>query len=316
MSTSRSTRSGDRGRPLSALLTLVLAAALLAAGGCSRGLADRPLAEVIAAAEQGGGAALRELVDRFGDPDPAVAQAAWDAAVKIGPPVIPACIAALSSPQRSIGEHAAGALGALQAKEAVDPLTAALARSDFRRYVAAWALGEIADPRAIPALVRALGDADPETRKYATRALTKFGPGASDALIAALGDPAAPVRRYAVRALGQLQERRAVEPLLALEGKVDADVLLWALGRLGDRRGLPLLVRSAGAADWKLRLAAVQGLGDLADPAAVPALRTALGDPEWIVREWAARGLESLTGERVLYRDQHGNTVAPYSLYR
>jgi HEAT repeat protein len=289
---------------------------LLTAAGCSRGLSDRPLPEVIAAAEKGDGAALRELVGRFGDPDPALAQQAWEAAVKIGAPVIPECLAALAAKDRNIGEHAAAALGALQAKEAVDGLIAALARSDFRRYAAAWALGEIADARAIPALVRALGDADPETRKFATRSLVKFGPLASDALLAALADPSPAVRRYAVRALGQTQERRALEPLLALEGQVDQDVLLWALGRLGGVRGLPLLERSAGDADWKVRLAAVQALGDLADPAAVPTLKKSLADPEWIVREWAARGLESVTGERFTYRDQHGNDVVPYSLYR
>jgi len=271
---------------------------------------------VIAAAEKGDAPALRELVLRFGDPDPVLAQQAWEAAVKIGAPVVPDCLGALTANDKSVGEHAAGALGALQAKEAVDGLVAALTRPDFRRYAAAWALGEIADTRAIPALVRALGDADPETRKFATRSLVKFGPLASDALLAALADPSAPVRRYAVRALGQIQERRAVEPLLTLEGRIDQDVLLWAFGRLGDLRGLPVLERSAGAADWKVRLAAVQALGDLADLAAVPTLKKALADPEWIVREWAARGLESVTGERFTYRDQHGKDVVPYSLYR
>jgi HEAT repeat protein len=298
----------------------LLAAALLVLGalaaGCARGYSERPLAEVVAAAQKGDAPALRELVARFGDPDAAVAQQAWDAAVKIGPPVVPVCLLALTAKDRSVSEHAAGALGALQAKEAVDGLIAALARQDFRRYVAAWALGEIADTRAIPPLVRALGDTDPETRKFATRALTKFGPLASDALLAALADPSALVRRYAVRALGQTQERRALEPLLARQEQIDQDVLLWALGRLGDLRGLPVLARASGAADWKVRLAAVQALGDLADLAAVPTLKQSLGDPEWIVREWAARGLESLTGERFTYRDQHGNDVVPYSLYR
>jgi HEAT repeat protein len=315
MSTSRSRRSGDARRGGRALLCAAFAAALALGSGCARGFADRPLAEVVAAAEKADGPALRELVARFGDPDPALAQQAWEAAVRIGAPVIPECVRALAGKDRVVGEHAAGALGALQAKEAVDGLLAALVRQDFRRYAAAWALGEIADPRAIPALVRALGDADPETRKFATRSLIKFGPVASDALLAALDDPSAPVRRYAVRALGQIQEKRAVGPLLALEGKVDMDVLLWAYGRLGDLRGLPLLERGTGAADWRVRLAAVQGLGDLANTAAVPALKRALADPEWIVREWAARGLESVTGERFTYRDQHGNDVVPYSLY-
>lgn len=316
MSTSRSTRSGDAATGARALLFAALLAALALPAGCARGLSDRPLAEVVASAEKGDAPALRELVARFGDPDPAVAQQAWEAAVRIGAPVVPECIRALEAKDRAVGEHAAGALGALQAKEGVDALIAALSRPDFRRYAAAWALGEMADPRAIPALVRALGDPDAETRKFATRALIKFGPVASDALLAALADPSPAVRRYAVRALGQIQEQRAVEPLLALEGKVDMDVLLWAFGRLGDLRGLPLLERETAAADWRVRLAAVQALGDIANAAAVPALKRALADPEWIVREWAARGLESVTGERFTYRDQHGNDVVPYSLYR
>jgi len=316
MSRSRSTRSGKPARSRRALFATAVLAAVLLGAGCSRGYSDRPLAEVIAAAEKGAPPALRELVARFGDPNPALAQQAWEAAVKIGAPVVPECIGALASGDRTVGEYAAGALGAMQAKEATDALIAALARPDFRRYAAAWALGEIADVRAIPALVRALGDADVETRKFATRSLTKYGSLAVDALLAALADSSANVRRYAVRALGQLQERRAMEPLLALEGKVDQDVLLWAFGRLGDLRGLPVLERATGAADWKVRLAAVQALGDLADLAAVPALKKMLVDPEWIVREWAARGLESVTGERFTYRDQHGKDVVPYSLYR
>jgi HEAT repeat protein len=72
----------------------------------------------------------------------------------------------------------------------------------------------------------------------------------------------------------------------------------------------------AGDKEWRVRLSAVQALGDLADPGAVPQLRRSLEDPEWIVREWAARGLESVTGERATYRNQRGEQVVPYSLYR
>ena len=328
MSTSPFTRSGSparrgwrrcrrAGTQLPALVAALACCGLLAgAAGCSRSWSGRALEEVVDAAGRGEKRALRELVNRFGHPDPALSQQAWEAAVKIGAPTVPELLRGLESGDRSVSEHAAGALGAMGAKEGVDGLIAALGRKDFRRYVAAWALGEIGDPRAIPALVLALGDQDGETRKFATRSVTKFGPQAVDALLAALADPSPLVRRYAVRALGQLQVKQAVEPLLQLEGKVDAEVLLWALGRIGDPRALPLLEKTAGEQEWRVRLAAVQALGDLADPGAVPQLRRALEDPEWIVREWAARGLESVTGERVTYRDQRGEQVVPYSLYR
>jgi HEAT repeat protein len=65
-----------------------------------------------------------------------------------------------------------------------------------------------------------------------------------------------------------------------------------------------------------VRLTAIQALNDLGDERAVPVLAAALADPEWMIREWAARGLESITGNRHRYRDQHGEEVYPYSLYR
>ena len=60
----------------------------------------------------------------------------------------------------------------------------------------------------------------------------------------------------------------------------------------------------------------MQALGDLADRRAVPQLRLTLDDEEWIIREWSARSLESITGNRVTYRDQKGEDVVPYNLYR
>ncbi len=41
-----------------------------------------------------------------------------------------------------------------------------------------------------------------------------------------------------------------------------------------------------------------------------------LDDDEWVVREWAARGIEDITQQRQLYRDQYGAMVVPYNLYR
>lgn len=307
MSTSPFTRSGS----------LLLAGALfLFAGGCSRLGPEKPLETVIAEAGEGSPGALKELISRFGHPDPETAQKAWEAVVAIGEPAAAELIAALASGDRSVSEHAAGALGANRSREAVEGLKSALERENFRRYVAAWALGEIGDPGSIPALVRALGDEDGETRKYATRALVKFGPEAVTALIEALESDSSNIRRYAVRGLGEIRDPRAAGPLLEAEGKVDREVFLWALGRLADPRGYPLMAAAARDSDWRIRLAAVQAFGDLGDERAVPALTLTLDDEEWIVREWSARGLESVTGNRHTYRDQKGEDVHPYNLYR
>jgi len=277
---------------------------------------EKPLDAVIAEAEAGKPGAVEELVSRFGYPDPDEVQKAWEAAVRIGAPAENELIRALEDSNRSVSEHAAGALGANRSRKAVQGLMSALEREDFRRYVAAWALGEIGDDAAIEALVTALGDEDGETRKYATRSLVKFGPEAVPALVEALGSPSPWVRRYAVRALGEIRDPRAAVSLLGAEGKVDREVFLWALGRTGDPRGYPILAQAAADSDWKIRLAAVQALGDLADSRAVPQLTLTLEDEEWIIREWSARGLESVTGDRYTYRDQRGDNVYPYNLYR
>ena len=309
MSTSRFTRSG---RP--ALRGVIPALFLLAA--CSAGAPERPVGEVIAEADAGKAEAVPVLIGYFGHPDGDTVQMAWEAAVRLGGTAEGALVAALDSPDRTVSEHAAGALGAIRSEDAVEALEKALEKPDFRRYVAAWALGEIGNPGAVPALVEALGDEDGETRKYAARALVKFGPEGVPALIEALGSPSPWRRRYAVRALGEIRDPRAAGPLLGMEGEVDREVFLWALGRIGDPRGYSVIAAAAEDPDWRIRLAAVQALGDLANKEAVPALTGALGDEEWIIREWAARGLESVTGDRLTYRDQKGEDVYPYNLYR
>jgi HEAT repeat protein len=301
-------------RPAAVALCLVLTAFL--PGGCGRVEKERPIAEVIAAAKAGDGAAVRTLVRRFPHPDPAVAEQAWQAVVDLGDAAEPALIEGLGDRDRTIAEYCAGALGGRGAKAAVDPLMQALASWPSRRYVAAWALGEIGDPRAIPALVAALGDRDVEVAKYAARSLVKFGKEATSTLLAALTSPSEPTRHYALRALGEIQDPRSADTLLAMGGKVDRAVHLWALGRLGDRRGFETVAAAVADPDPTVRLTAIQALNDLGDPRAVPILTAALADPEWMIREWAARGLESITGGRHRYRNQHGEDVYPYSLYR
>ena len=284
--------------------------------GCGRVEKEQPIAEVIAAAKAGDAAATRDLVRRFAHPDPLVAEKAWEAVVALGDAAEPALIEGLSAADPTVAEFCAGALGGRGAKAALDPLMVALKTWSVRRYVAAWALGEIGDTRAIPALVAALGDRDIEVAKYAARSLIKFGKEATDPLLKALEDPSEQTRHYAVRALGEIQDPRSADTLLALAGRVDRGVHLWALGRLGDRRGFETVAAAVADQDRTVRLTAIQALNDLGDARAVPVLTTALADPEWMIREWAARGLESITGNRHRYRNQHGEEVYPYSLYR
>jgi HEAT repeat protein len=289
---------------------------LFLAVACTPVQRERPLEEVIAAAQGGDGGAVRELVALFSHPDREVSQKAWETVVDIGAPAEGEVIAALGSEDVTVAEYAAGALGNIGSGAAVEPLAAALEGWERRQYVAAWALGEIGDPRAIPALVRAMGSEDAEVGKYATRSLIKYGRDATEALLQALGDDSPAVRHYAVRALGEIRDPRSIGPILALEDKVDREVHLWALGRLGDPRGYDLIAASVAAPERDVRLTAIQAIRDLGDERAVPLLEDSLDDEEWMIREWAARGLESITGDRYRYRNQHGKEVYPYALYR
>lgn len=120
--------------------------------------------------------------------------------------------------------------------------------------------------------------------------------GALDTLVAALGDPDPAVRWEAARALGELDDRRAVEPLAAaLAGDAGAGVratAAGALGLIGDRGALAAL--AAGLAPGEpeqVRAACAEAFGDLWDPEAEPALITALDDPSPSVRHAAANAL-------------------------
>jgi HEAT repeat protein len=298
------------------LYRLCLAALVVWCSACARIEPEEPLEVTVAAAREGDAGAVGRLVSSFAHPDPEVAQGAWEAVVDIGPRAEAELMKALESENPVVAEHAAGALGSSGSKAAVEALVSSLEGWTSRRYVAAWALGEIGDPRAIPALVTAMGDEDKEVRKYATRSLIKFGREATEDLMKALGDSSPEVRHYAVRALGEIRDPRSVEAILAMDGRVDREVHLWALGRLGDGRGYEVVAAEVRARDVEVRLAAIQALRDLGDERAVPVLEEALEDGEWMIREWAARGLESITGRRYTYRDQHGDEVYPYALYR
>jgi HEAT repeat protein len=101
------------------------------------------------------------------------------------------------------------------------------------------------------------------------------------------------VRRYLTLALGRLRDRRAV-PVLARvargEGSVDADTQVYAvlaLGSIGDASALPDLLPLASSPDAGLRKAVAHALGALPSEQSRAALVTALQDPVEDVR-WNA----------------------------
>jgi HEAT repeat protein len=110
------------------------------------------------------------------------------------------------------------------------------------------------------------------------------------------------VRRYLALALGRIGDRRAVPALLKAVDDAATDgsrsdpetqvYAVWALGVLGDAQAVPRLAALARSDDAGLRKAAVHALGAFpASEAAREALVTALADPVTDVRWNAAVAL-------------------------
>jgi HEAT repeat protein len=121
-------------------------------------------------------------------------------------------------------------------------------------------------------------------------------------LIRSLQHPEPLTVERAATLLGQIGDRRAVEPLLAMLAAGAAPEALAAaaasLVALGETRAVPLLARRLAdpTSFLVVRLAAVQALAQLGGPAAAGALHRALGDRSPSVRALARELLPQLGG--------------------
>ncbi|MDF1600820.1 HEAT repeat domain-containing protein [Mesorhizobium sp. YIM 152430] len=98
-----------------------------------------------------------------------------------------------------------------------------------------------------------------------------------------------------------------VEPSIFVEAAEDsvpevAAASLRALGRIGQRTSLPLLLSKLYHPDWEVRMEAVEAVGRLGDPDAAKAVTDLLDDEQWTVRYKAAQSLLRLgpVGEATL----------------
>jgi len=131
-----------------------------------------------------------------------------------------------------------------------------------------------------------------------SRAKVKFE-GAFEEVLTALNSPDDEVREEAVRALGELNDRRAVDPLILMLGDENRYIRREAaksLGRIGDPRAIPPLINALKDDDRYGRDGAAEGLGEMGGKA-VPALVEKLSDEDWHVRMGAAVALR-ISGDK------------------
>jgi cyclophilin family peptidyl-prolyl cis-trans isomerase/HEAT repeat protein len=191
----------------------------------------------------------------------------------------------LNDGEARVRRRAALALGRVGLSEAVEPLTKLLADEEPEvRQMAAFALGLIGDAAARPALLAALPDADPGVQGRAAEALGLMGDRMDAAAVSGM------VRTHV--ASGALGGVTADDLMYPLTPPVEAIRLgLYALVRLGSFEALAAAALDAGGqavSNWWPVSYAIQRLGD---PRGAPVLVALLNTPGRYTAAFAARGL-------------------------
>lgn len=165
-------------------------------------------------------------------------------------------------------------------REKPDRIFAGSARKLFResdittRKLAALALGEIKDRGAVPLLRNGLKHRDPEMQVICAWALSRMGVSeeAFPVAVAYLESRNTENRRLAAETLGLLKDKRGSAPLMRCMANSELDVKLvcaWGLARMGDNRGMEMLVRLSQEAVEPVRTSANVYLADTSIPRAL-----------------------------------------------
>ena len=156
----------------------------------------------------------------------------------------------LKDENSTIRADAAKTLGEINDTKAVYPLIQALKDdNESVRAEAATSLGNTKDDQAVYPLIQALTDRKPVVRFEIANALVEIGKSAVEPLIQALKDKKenSSVREYAASALGEINDTRAVDPLIQALNDDDSGVRwnsAYALGTIGDVRAVQPLIRA------------------------------------------------------------------------
>jgi HEAT repeat protein len=238
-----------------------------------------------------------------------VRRQAAEALQEIGPPVVPAVIAALKERGGHISPEARGFFLQM-GPEAAIPLAAELVGDDqtFRRSARGLLLRLGPDAqRTVPMLGAGLANSGPTVRRDCARILARIGPAAGragPALAKALADPNTQVRREAAAALGLIGAKSRTVRVALIRALLDAEAdvrrqAAEALGKLGPgaRSAVPALITCLNDKEAAVREKAAWALGQLgpeARPAAKCLARVVRLDRSLEVRRAAAGALGAM----------------------
>lgn len=201
-----------------------------------------------------GPAAIPTLEELLRDANSDIRSDAAYALVSIGAPADEALTRASNDPRPEIRSMAVSALGRRQSSRVIPAIVSHLTDQELDvRATAFHALAGIKSPLAIDALLVALQAPTPDTRSWAATVLGEDAHAfrTVDPLIVALDDPDTQVRRCAAWALGFLNDKRAVDPLIARLR--DEPRVIWgaahSLATLKDRKAIPALIAALDRPD-------------------------------------------------------------------
>ncbi len=260
---------------------------------------------------------LVQLCHTLRDSDLKVSSAAIEALVAINDPgAVAHLIDVLKDESEYARRGAVEVLNQVATPEAIQDLVQALQDEDWWvRVRAADALGALGGDRVVDAILKLVKSDDVFVRRYAIEIFNSIPSDKSvPALIDALSDTDWWVRERAIDALGKTQDARAVEPLM-MQLRANADVanlVLPALGKIGDRTALLAVSQCLQSGDAKISEIAKTTLKEIAQEASEAEVRkeaARLLSDDGNQTEWGQRKAGSLLDDPSMSGERDGSVA-------
>jgi HEAT repeat protein len=238
-------------------------------------------------------------------------------------------INALKDQDYDIRRSAVEALGRIKDGRAIEPLLIAMKdQSSYVYSAAAESLASLKDTSSIEPLIIILANQSKDIREIAAETLEKIDPSwrktkaalnSVPKLIAELNNKNFEIRGAAAEALGNIEDRRAIEPLIIALKDQNRDVrelAIHAIKNLKDIRAVESIVLLLNDEDNHIRQVAARTLGSLNDSRAIVPLIFSLKDQNYDVRDAAAEAAELLNNFDPSWRKtQAAKNAVPTLIY-
>jgi len=246
-------------------------------------------------------AVIEKLID---DPEPSVRGAAVNALMRLGcDGAIPAMGKCLVDAEAIVREATVAAFCCMDVEIVAGTVLALVEAPTFPRRVA-LTVARANPHRSYHAFIIAcLSDAAPAVRRAAVEALARQPTvDVVGTLEPLLHDADADVRRAVVSILGGFRSRR-VKQLLTNQAETDAETVVdavQALGKLGEATVVPFLISLYDREETPAKLAIVDVLKEIRDPATEPFLARQLGNPDPALRRAVVLALGAIRSENAV----------------